>query len=197
MYMPVFCVCHCAGLPSMRHNDIRDVIADILTEICRANTPLTGEQLQHQTANRGWCESRYQCPSFLEDQTAACIFWCTSNQLFAARYCKWKLYSEGTKKRRDGAMNREPLNMGPSLHWYFSNRWLGTSSWLWPTEEWQRRADNSTVGPWTAFVVFSVCLWSVQPFNVSRVPDQPITDHADITWTDSPQLKKDESLATK
>ena len=49
--------CHCGGLPSMRHNDIRDITADVLTEVCPSVSiepilqPLTGEQLQYQTAN--------------------------------------------------------------------------------------------------------------------------------------------------
>ena len=59
MYMLVFCVCHCGGLPSMGHNDITDITGDILAEICMSVSveptlqPLTGEQLQHQTANGG------------------------------------------------------------------------------------------------------------------------------------------------
>ena len=49
--------CHCVGLPLMRHNDIRDITADVLTEVCTSVSiepilqPLTGEQLQYQTAN--------------------------------------------------------------------------------------------------------------------------------------------------
>ena len=41
----------------MRHNDIRDITADVLTEVCPSVSiepilqPLTGEQLQYQTAN--------------------------------------------------------------------------------------------------------------------------------------------------
>ena len=41
----------------MRHNDIRDITVDVLTEVCPSVSiepilqPLTGEQLQYQTAN--------------------------------------------------------------------------------------------------------------------------------------------------
>ena len=41
----------------MRHNDIRDITADVLTEVCPSVSiepifqPLTGEQLQYQTVN--------------------------------------------------------------------------------------------------------------------------------------------------
>ena len=41
----------------MQHNNIRDITADVLTEVCPSVSiepilqPLTGEQLQYQTAN--------------------------------------------------------------------------------------------------------------------------------------------------
>ena len=41
----------------MQHNDIRDITTDVLTEVCPSVStepilqPLTGEQLQYQTAN--------------------------------------------------------------------------------------------------------------------------------------------------
>ena len=67
--MPSRCVCGenfsvehalsypCGGLPSIRHNDIRDLTAKLLTEVCSnvsiepALQPLTGERLSHRTSN--------------------------------------------------------------------------------------------------------------------------------------------------
>ena len=52
----ILIVYHCGGLPSMQHNDIRDITADVLTEVCPSVSiepllqPLTGEQLQYQAA---------------------------------------------------------------------------------------------------------------------------------------------------
>ena len=49
--------CPCGGLPSIRHNDIRDLTAKLLTEVCSsvsietALQPLTGERLSHRTSN--------------------------------------------------------------------------------------------------------------------------------------------------
>ena len=49
--------CPCGGFPSLRHNDIRDITADFLTEVSPSVSvepmlqPLTGEQLQYKTAN--------------------------------------------------------------------------------------------------------------------------------------------------
>ena len=49
--------CPCGGLPSLRHNEIRDVTADLLNEVCHnvctepELQPLSGELLSHRTAN--------------------------------------------------------------------------------------------------------------------------------------------------
>ena len=49
--------CPCGGFPSLRHNDIRDITADFLTEVSPnvavepTLQPLTGESLQYKTAN--------------------------------------------------------------------------------------------------------------------------------------------------
>ena len=68
-YLPSHCICGkkfsvehafscpCGGFPSMRHNDIRDITADVLTEVCSSVCieptlqPLTGEHLHYWTAN--------------------------------------------------------------------------------------------------------------------------------------------------
>ena len=68
-YLPTECVCGkqftvdhalscpCGGLPSLRHNEIRDVTADLLNEVCHNVStepelqPLSGELLSHRTAN--------------------------------------------------------------------------------------------------------------------------------------------------
>ena len=50
--------CPCGGLPSIRHNELRDLTAQLLTETCHSVgtepplQPLEGEQLRHRTANR-------------------------------------------------------------------------------------------------------------------------------------------------
>ena len=67
--MPSHCVCGCnfsvehafscpsGALPSIRHNDIRDLTAKLLTEVCPNVAtepdlqPLTGETLSHRTSN--------------------------------------------------------------------------------------------------------------------------------------------------
>ena len=49
--------CPKGGLPSIRHNEIRDLTANLLTEVCHdvcvepELQPLTGEQLDYTTAN--------------------------------------------------------------------------------------------------------------------------------------------------
>ncbi len=46
------------GFPSIRHNEIRDITADIMSEVCHSVgtepclQPVTGEQLRHRSANR-------------------------------------------------------------------------------------------------------------------------------------------------
>lgn len=51
--------CPCGGLPSVRHNDVRDLTAKLLTEVCPnveiepPLQPLTGESLAHRTSNAG------------------------------------------------------------------------------------------------------------------------------------------------
>ncbi len=50
-------ICPKGGFPIIRHNEVRDITADLLTEICHdvelepTLQPLTGERLSHRTAN--------------------------------------------------------------------------------------------------------------------------------------------------
>ena len=50
--------CPRGGFPSIRHNEIRDITASLMSEVCHAVgtepclQPVTGEQLTHRTANR-------------------------------------------------------------------------------------------------------------------------------------------------
>ena len=50
--------CACGGLPSICHNELRDITADFLTEVCNnvgtepALQSLSQEELKHKTANR-------------------------------------------------------------------------------------------------------------------------------------------------
>ena len=50
--------CPCGGFPSIRHNELRDITAQLLTETCHGVgiepplQPLGGEQLRYRTANR-------------------------------------------------------------------------------------------------------------------------------------------------
>ncbi len=48
--------CPRGGFPSIRHNEIRDITADLLSEACHSVginlQPVTEEQLTHRTANR-------------------------------------------------------------------------------------------------------------------------------------------------
>ena len=49
--------CSCRGFPTLRHNDIRDITASMLTEVCHnvgvepEVQPLAGVEMQHKTAN--------------------------------------------------------------------------------------------------------------------------------------------------
>ena len=49
--------CSCGGFPTLRHNDIRDITASMLTEVCHnvrvepELQPLSGEQMKYKTAN--------------------------------------------------------------------------------------------------------------------------------------------------
>ncbi len=51
-------ICHTGGFPTIRHNEIRDITASLLTEVCHnvATEPslqtLSGEILNHRTANK-------------------------------------------------------------------------------------------------------------------------------------------------
>ena len=50
--------CPRGGYPSIRHNELRDITADLLSEVCHGVgtepclQPVTDEQLMHRTANR-------------------------------------------------------------------------------------------------------------------------------------------------
>ena len=50
-------ICHTGGFPTIRHNEIRDITASLLTEVCHNVAtepplqPLSGEILNHRTAN--------------------------------------------------------------------------------------------------------------------------------------------------
>ena len=50
-------ICHMGGIPTIRHNEIRDITATLLTEICHNVAtepplqPLTNESFVHRTAN--------------------------------------------------------------------------------------------------------------------------------------------------
>ena len=68
-YIPSHCVCgknftiehafscSCGGFPSERHNAVRDITVNLLTEVCHNVSvelepqPLSGEQFQYRTAN--------------------------------------------------------------------------------------------------------------------------------------------------
>ena len=74
--------CSCGGLPSIRHNDIRDLTAKLLTELCSnvsiAKTHLTATYRRKihpqdiQYRRRG--TSGRMCTRFLGGQASACIF---------------------------------------------------------------------------------------------------------------------------
>ena len=50
-------ICHMGGFPTIRHNEIRDIIATLLTEVCNNVTtepslqPLSGERMTACSAN--------------------------------------------------------------------------------------------------------------------------------------------------
>ena len=50
--------CSCGGFPTIRHNEIRDITAELMSEVCHnvgvepTLQPLSGETLRHATANR-------------------------------------------------------------------------------------------------------------------------------------------------
>ena len=50
--------CSHGGFPSIRHNEILDITADLLSEMCHnvgtesCLQPVTGEQIRHRTANK-------------------------------------------------------------------------------------------------------------------------------------------------
>ena len=49
--------CHYGGFPSIRHNELRDLTAHLLTEVCSnvgvepVLQPLEGDRMDHRTAN--------------------------------------------------------------------------------------------------------------------------------------------------
>ncbi len=51
-------ICHTGGFPTIQHNEIRDITASLLTEVCHnvatepPPQPLSGEILHHRTANK-------------------------------------------------------------------------------------------------------------------------------------------------
>ena len=57
--------CACSGLPSIPHNELHDITAEFLTEVCHnvgtepALQSMCQEELKHKTANREdrWCTS--------------------------------------------------------------------------------------------------------------------------------------------
>ncbi len=69
--------CPCGGLPSIRHNDVRNLTAKLLTEVCPnvatepALQPVTGERLSHRTSNseEGACLDVCVCAGVWGEQT--------------------------------------------------------------------------------------------------------------------------------
>ena len=79
----------------MRHNDIRDIKVDVLTEVCPSVSiepilqPLTGEQLQYQTANTeddAWADISAQ--DFWENKQQRAFFDAWVFNPLAPSYCK-------------------------------------------------------------------------------------------------------------
>ena len=66
-----------ACFPTLGHNDIRDITASMLTEVCHKVRvepelqPLTGEEMQHKIANMELrrCSFRHTCQWFLAEHT--------------------------------------------------------------------------------------------------------------------------------
>ena len=72
-------ICHMGGIPTIRHNEIRDMTANLLTEICHNVAaepllqPLTNESFPHRTANTD-ANARLDI--------RACGFWNTGQDTF-------------------------------------------------------------------------------------------------------------------
>jgi len=69
--------CPCGGFPSIHHNEIRDLTASLLSEVCSdvvvepALQPVEGELLQFATANE---EDGARLDVVARDFLAACFF---------------------------------------------------------------------------------------------------------------------------
>ncbi len=64
-------ICHMGGFPTIRHNDIRDITASLLTEVC--HNVATEPPLQPLSKHKQPCSPRYSCKRLLE-QPPRCIF---------------------------------------------------------------------------------------------------------------------------
>ena len=110
-------LCRARGFPSIRHNEIRDITANLLTEVCHDVLvepnlqPLTGEALAHRTSNvsegarldvsvNGFWGGRHE-KTFLDVR----VFnpHAPSNKNSSISNC----YKKNTKTRRSEHMNNE------------------------------------------------------------------------------------------
>ena len=73
--------CPCGGFPSLCHNEIRDVTADLLNEVCHNVStepelqPLSGELLNHRIANtEGGARLDVKAQGFWGDQHQCAFF---------------------------------------------------------------------------------------------------------------------------
>ena len=139
--MPSHCVCGCnfsvehafscsrGALPSIRHNDIRDLTTRLLTEVCPNVAiepdlqPLTGEMLSHRTSNceEGACLD-VSAHGFWGDRHDRAFFDVRMFNPLASSNCRSSLNAtyrrhETTKKRSYEQRVREIEHGSHSRHW--------------------------------------------------------------------------------
>ena len=79
-----------AAAAGYRHNEIRDITADLLSEVCHSVSTepclqeITEEQLTHRTANKDGARLDIVA-EFVWEWSAMCIFWCKGVQFFRAK----------------------------------------------------------------------------------------------------------------
>ena len=156
--------CSHGGYPSIRHNELRDIIAELMSQVCHnvgiepSLQPVTDEHLVHRTANRD---------DSVRLDVAAESFWGSNRQRtffdtrvfnpFAPTYCNTPLWLNaiaGTRRRRKGL---GPENKRNRTWMIFTTRFF-----------YHRRYGNNSYS----------CLQEACLFNCRKVRETLQQDHA-------------------
>ena len=74
--------CSYGGFPTIRHNEVRNITAHLMSDVCHnvgiepTIQPITDERLSQHCQHRRWGTCQHQSTGVLGKWKTACIFWC-------------------------------------------------------------------------------------------------------------------------